>query len=111
MTTEDLAKEVFHGITSKDWFLVAGACLSLVAIGVRYLLVKKWPKFESQYWGVAIVAALAGFGALSNAWLADERVLTTTTLMGALKVWAAAVFAYVTSKRLMEKPAADAGGN
>lgn len=116
MDIESLARTVFHGVASKDWFLVAGAALSLTAIGVRYLLVKKWPKFEGQIWGVAIVAALAGFGALSNAWLADERLASTTTLMGAVKVWAAAVFSYVTTRRVLEaaKPApvaADQGGN
>lgn len=99
---EDLARELYRGITSKDWFLVAGAALSLAAICVRWLLVKKWPKFESSGWGVVIVAVLAGIGALSNAWLADERVASTETLIGALKVWAAAVFAYVTTKRTVD---------
>lgn len=105
---EDLAHSLYSGITGKDWFLVAGAALSLVALGVRYLLAKKWPRYESEIWGMAIVAGLAGFGALSTAWMADERVATTTTLLGALKVWAAAVFAYVTTKKTaaaIKKPA------
>lgn len=97
----DLARELYRGVTSKDWFLVAGAALSLVVIGVRWLLAKKWPKVEGEYYGIALVAALAGFGALGNAWLADERVASTVTLLGAVKVWAAAVFAYVTSKKLL----------
>ncbi len=97
---EDLALQLYRGVTSKDWFLVAGAALSLVAIGVRWLLAKKWPKVEGTLYGVAIVAVLAGLGALSNAWLADERVASTTTFMGAIKVWAAAVFAYVTTKKV-----------
>lgn len=100
---EDLAQDLYRGVTNKDWFLAAGAVLSLVVLGVRYLLAKKWPKFESELWGVALVAGLAGLGALSNAWLADERVASTTTLLGAVKVWAAAVFAYVTAKKLTAK--------
>ena len=96
----DLAQDVYRGITTKDWFLVAGGILSLVTFGVRWLLAKKWPSVEGKLYGVAIVAALAGLGALGNAWIADERLASTTTLMGAIKVWAAAVFAYVTAKKL-----------
>lgn len=98
---DDLARDVYRGITSKDWFLVAGAALSLVVIGVRWLLAKKWPKFESEIWGIALVAVLAGCGALGNAWLADERIASSVTALGALKVWASAVFAYVTTKKLI----------
>lgn len=119
---EDLLKTVYSGVTSKDWFLVAGAALSLVVIGVRYLLAKKWPSLgESDLKGVLITAALAGFGALANAWLADERVASSVTAMGAVKVWAAAVFAYCTAKKagiadmlmalVKKKLPADAGGN
>lgn len=98
---EDLAREIYQGVTSKDWFLVAGAALSLVVMGARHLLAKKWPKADSDIYGVAIVAALAGFGGLANAWLADERVASSLTLLGAVKVWAAAVFAFVTTKKLV----------
>lgn len=107
---EDLARDVYRGITTKDWFLVAGGALCLVTLGVRWLLAKKWPKVESKLYGVALVAALAGVGALGNAWIADERLATTTTLLGALKVWAAAVFLYVTSKNVLRSaPAASTG--
>lgn len=99
---DDLARSVYRGITSKDWFLVAGAALSLLVMGVRWLLAKKWPKVESEVYGVALVAVLAGLGGLSNAWLADERLASSVTLLGALKVWAAAVFAYVTTRKLIK---------
>jgi len=99
---QPLARAIFEGVTKKDYFLIAGAVLSLAVIGARWLLAKKWPKVTGTAYGIAIVAVMAGLGALGNAWLADERVASTTTLMGALKVWAAAVFAYVTSKRIME---------
>lgn len=97
----DLAQDIYRGVTSKDWFLVAGAVLSLVVLGVRWLLAKRWPTVESKLYGVALVAVLAGIGALGNAWIADERLASTTTLLGALKVWAAAVFAYVTAKQVL----------
>lgn len=101
-STTELAKDVYDGIARHDWFLVAGGALCLLVIGVRYLLAKKWPKFaDGGIYGVAVVAALAGLGALGNAWIADERLASTTTLLGALKVWAAAVFAYVTAKQLL----------
>lgn len=99
---DDLARSVYRGITSKDWFLVAGAALSLLVMGVRWLLAKKWPKVESEVYGIALVAVLAGLGGLSNAWLADERLASSVTLLGALKVWAAAVFAYVTTRKLIK---------
>lgn len=104
---EDLARDIYQGVTSGDWFLVAGAALSLVVIGARWLLAKKWPQVEGKLYGVALVAVIAGIGALGNAWIADERIASTTTLLGALKVWAAAVFAYVTTKHALDasKPA------
>ncbi len=105
---DDLARDVYRGIANKDWFLVAGAALCLVVIGARWLLAKKWPKVESELYGVALVAFLAGCGALGNAWLADERLASTMTLLGAVKVWAAAVFTYVTSKKLLASVAAKA---
>lgn len=98
----DLARDVYRGVTTKDYFLVAGALLALVTLGVRWLLAKRWPTVEKKIYGVALVAVLAGLGGLSNAWLADERIASTTTLLGALKVWASAVFAYVTTRKVLE---------
>lgn len=96
-----LADETYRGIATGDWFLAAGGALSLVVLGTRWLLAKRWPTMGSDLWGVAITAALAGFGALGHAWLADADPLGATTLLGAVKVWAAAVFAYVTTKKLV----------
>jgi hypothetical protein len=98
---DDLARDIYRGVTKKDWFLVAGGALALLVLGARLLLAKKWPKWESDRYGVLLVAVIAGAGGLANAWLADERLASTMTLMGAVKVWAAAVFAYVTTKKLL----------
>jgi hypothetical protein len=98
--TESLLKSAYKAITTKNWFLLAGVALAFVTIGVRWLLKKKWPSFEKDRWGVALVAALAGIGGLSHAWLADAPVVSELTLIGAVKVFAAAVMAYVTSKKL-----------
>lgn len=104
-TALTLAQDIYQGVTGKDWFLVAGAVLSLTVLGARKLLAKRWPRVNEKLYGVALVAALAGIGALGNAWIADERLASSTTLLGAVKVWAAAVFAYVTSKKLLEAKA------
>lgn len=107
-TTDDLFAEAYRGIASGDWWLVAGAGLSLVVMGVRALLARRWPNFDTDIGGVVLTAALAGFGALGHAWLAvgPEKVATATTLIGAVKVWAGAVFAYVTGKKLLASAAA-----
>lgn len=97
----DLAIQVYHGIASGDWFLAAGAALCLVTLAVRSVLKKQWPALEGDLWGVALVAALAGLGALGNAWIADADI-GARTLVGAVKVWGAAVFAYVTAKKILE---------
>jgi hypothetical protein len=105
---EDLFRSIYDGVTAKDWFLVAGAALSLVVMGARWALAKWWPSLkESDIKGVAITAVLAGLGALANAWLADKRVASTETLLGAVKVWAAAVFAYVTAKKVIAAKATE----
>jgi hypothetical protein len=99
---DETFQQIYQGVTNKDWFLVAGAALSLVVLGVRWAIAKYWPSFkDSDIKGVAITATLAGIGALATAWLADERAASSVTLLGAVKVWAAAVFAYVTSKKLL----------
>lgn len=102
----DLIGEAYRGITAGDWFLVAGAALSLVVLGVRWLLARRWPAIESDLWGIALVAGIAGIAAVAHAWLAGADV-GERTLLGALRVWAAAVFAYVTARKLIA-PAKDA---
>jgi hypothetical protein len=104
---DDLFQTIYRGVTAKDWFLVAGAALMLATMGARWALAKYWPSLkESDVKAIAITAALSGLGALATAWLADERVATTTTLLGALKVWAAAAWMFVTSKKLLAAKAA-----
>lgn len=108
-----LFQDIYDGVARRDYFLIAGAVLSLVVIGVRWALARYWPSLkQTDVKAIAITAALAGFGALANAWLADERVASTVTLVGAVKVWAAAAFYFVTSKKLIgSRSLSDAGGN
>ena len=97
---EDLIKEAIRGYTDKDWFLVAGAALSLLVMGARWLLAKKWPSMgESDIKGVIVTALLAGMTALASTWLSN-RSADSETLMGALRVWAGAVLVYVTTKKM-----------
>ena len=112
MDYQETARTIYSAITAKDWFLLAGAVLSVVTLGARWLLAKKWPAVEKEIYGVALVAVLAGLGGLANAWLADQRIASHETLMGALKVWAAAVFSYVTARKAIwnKSQPADAGG-
>lgn len=103
----DLFAEAYRGITTGDWFLLAGAVLSLLVLGAWGVIKRRVPDLGSDRWGVAITAALAGFGALGHAWLADAP-LDAQTWLGALKVWAAAVFAYVTTRKLLTAPSSAA---
>lgn len=97
---EDLVKEAIRGYTDKDYFLIAGAVLSLMVMGVRWLLAKKWPSMgENDIKGVLITAGLAGVTALAATWLSN-RSADSETLMGALRVWAGAVLVYVTTKKM-----------
>ena len=111
MTMEDLFQTIYQGVVAKDWFLVAGAALSLVVLGANWALDKWWPKAnDTDLKRVALTAVLSGIGALATVWLANESP-DAETLKGALKVWAAAVFAYVTSKKLLGAKAQPAEGN
>lgn len=95
-----LAKTLYNAIHSKDWFLAIGAACALLIHLAKYLLKKKWPSFEKDRWGWALAAVISGLVALSAAWLAGEAALEGRTLIGALKVFAGAVFAYVSTKKL-----------
>lgn len=97
---ESLAKDFYRGITTKNYFLAIGAALSFVILGVRYLLARKWKSFEQDRWGVALAAGMAGLTALAAAWVADAPIMTSHTWLGALKLFAAATTAYVTTKKL-----------
>lgn len=105
----------FKGIAEGNYFLVAGPVLALVVWAARWALGCYWPALAtSDRWGVAIAAALAGVGALAHAWIADEALADSTTLLGAVKVFAAAVAAYVTARKLAaprttSTPAASSG--
>jgi len=100
---ESLAKAAYRAVTTKNWFLLAGVVLSIVALGVNYALKKQWSVFGKDRIAWTVTGALAGVGALANAWLADAPLVTEQTFMGAVKVFAAAVFAYVSTKKLFGK--------
>ncbi|MGN6107224.1 MAG: hypothetical protein ACTHU0_19105 [Kofleriaceae bacterium] len=96
----DLALEMYRGVETGDWWIFAGAALSLLAVGVFWALDKRWPGAVTGTWKLAIVAALAGAGALGHAWIASAD-LTARTLLGALKVWAAAALIHATAKQAL----------
>lgn len=95
-----LAKTLYNAIHSKDWFLAVGAACALLIHLAKWLLKKKWPSFEKDRWGWALAAGISGVVALSAAWLAGETALEARSLIGALKIFAGAVLAYVSTKKL-----------
>lgn len=103
-----LAQTLWKAIQSKDWFLAVGAALALLIHGVRWLLKKKWEKFEEDRWGWFLAAGLSGAVALATAWLAGKDAASSHTLIGALKILAAAIATYVTTKKLGPTPATNA---
>lgn len=97
----DLAKKLYVGVTTKNWFLALGAVLALFTHGVRWLLAKKWPSWSKDRWGWALAAGMAGIVALSMAWMADASASSADTWLGALKLFAMSVWTYVTAKKLV----------
>lgn len=99
--TETSAAMLWKAITEKNWFLAAGAILSLL-IGVGFpFLKKKWPELNADRLGYVTAAAVSGVTALVLAWTADAPIASSTTALGALKIFAAAVLAFVTKKKLV----------
>lgn len=96
----ELAQSLWHAIQSKDWFLAVGAAMALVVHLLRWLLKKKWPAFEKDRWGWCLAAGVSGVVAVSAAWLAGKDAATTHTIVGALKIFAAATTTYVSTKKL-----------
>ncbi len=99
-TVEEMFTVIYRAVTKKNWFMVAGAGLALLCWGLIYALGRKWPIFEKRGVRWATVGLMAGILGLSNAWLA-QITPDTQTLMGALRVFVAAVFAYVTAKKVI----------
>lgn len=95
-----LLAELYDAIANGDWFPAAGAATLLLLLGAHKLLLPRFPSLSSKTWGVAILAALAGIGALANAWLAEAPV-DATTLFGALKVFATAVVGYFVGGKVL----------
>ena len=97
-----LAQTFSSGIQDKNWFLAIGAGVAMLVHLSKWLLKKKWPEFETKdRWGVALAAVIAGLVGLSAAWLAGEGgAFTGASWLGALKLFAAAVFSYVVPKKI-----------
>lgn len=91
----DLAKDVAKAIQDKDWFMLAGAILAAIIYAARFGLAKKWPTWEQSHYGVLLAAAISGITALALALIAGTDVASTHTLVGALKLMAAATLAYI----------------
>jgi hypothetical protein len=97
--TQTLFREVYDAFAHKDWWLLGA--LGLVGVGfvVNTGLTKKWAFFRRDRVRMAVVAALAAGGALVNAWLANVTP-DEATASGAVKMFVAAVFAYMLKKKL-----------
>ncbi len=91
-----LVGEAYH---QKDWFMLAGAALALVIYSVRWVLARKWPRWEESHYGVLISALIAGVGALAVSWSTGTDVVSSHTVIGALKLFAFATMAYVVPKK------------
>ncbi len=92
------ALEAYH---KKDWFMLAGALGAVVIAAVKWLLSKKWPQFEEDHWGVMLAAGLSGLGALVASWYTGTDIASSHTLIGAVKLFAFAVAAYVSQKKII----------
>jgi hypothetical protein len=99
---ESLAQSFFKAITGKDWFMLAGVAIAGLTSLSLWLLAKKWPTWEQSHYKVFMAAGFSGLTALSLAWLADEPAIGSHTLMGAVKLFAAATFAYVVPKKIVQ---------
>lgn len=97
---EGLILAAYRAIADGSWFPAAGAATLLLLLAARKLLLTRFPSLGSKTWGVAILASLAGVGALGNAWLADASI-DATTLIGAVKVFATAVVGYFVGGKLL----------
>lgn len=96
---QSLFREVYDAIAHKDWWLVAGLALVGVGMAVNWGLTKKWSVFRRDKVRIAVVAVLAGGGAVLNAWLANVTP-DDATAKGAMKMFIMAVFAYMMKKKL-----------
>lgn len=97
-TVQAIAK----AIHTKDWFLLAGALLAGLIHLTRYLLAKKWPRWNESHYGVAISIAMAGVASLAVAWTSGGDVASSHTLLGALKLLVAATTTYVVPKAIAQ---------
>ncbi len=94
-----LGSEAYH---KKDWFMFAGAAMALLVSAARWLLTKKWPRWEEAHYGVLLAGIIAGMTALTIAWTQPEGIASSHTLVGAVKLFAFAVAAYVVPKKVSE---------
>lgn len=97
---DEIANAVYRGVTAKDWFLVAGGALAGLGWLLLTLLEKKWWQFGNDRVRWIAMGLLAGAIGLVNAWLAPDYDVDSRTLLGALKVFAAAIATFITAKKL-----------
>lgn len=98
---DEAASLIYKGVTNGDWFLVAGVGVTILCWMLLRALEKKWWQFGNDRvrWGtVGVVAGLLG---VVNAWISPDHSPDVETLIGAAKVFAAAVFAFYTAKKLV----------
>jgi hypothetical protein len=93
-------QELYTAIVSKDWFLAAGVVVSILTWIGWTAVQKKWPNAEDHH-AIALMIGLAGLGAVGTALAAGGTSAATSshTLLGALKVFAAAAGTYALSKK------------
>lgn len=101
-----LAKALYDAIHSKDWFMAVGVATALLIHLLRYLLKKKWSVFGNDKVAWVLAGAVSGLVALSAAWMAGKDGIAAHTLVGALKIFATAIAAYVSAKKLAPAPTA-----
>lgn len=99
-SSSSMAQTLFDGVVHGQWWLVAGAALSLVTLGLR-----SWhPSWlGGDRGGVILVSILAITGGLGSALVAtgDASAINLTLLAAIAKVLFTAISAYVMPKKLL----------
>jgi hypothetical protein len=94
----DWLKAAYEGITTGNWYLVAGAVLSLLTWALSGYAAKLLPWFGTDPGKVTLVAILSAIGGLAHALLAGVEP-SLDVLMGIVKVLASAIFSHALVKK------------
>lgn len=98
---DEMASAVYEGVTNGNWFLVAGLGVTLLCWLLLRALEKKWWQFGNDRVRWVTVGVVAGLIGVANAYLSPDHSPDVETLIGTAKVFAAAVFAFYTAKKLV----------